>query len=44
MSFICGEKSDFKYKSYGFGKLLVIRREDFIHLIKQFPDDYEDFC
>lgn len=43
-SFISGEKSDLKFRSYGFSKLLIIRREGFIDLLKDFPDDHEEFC
>jgi len=31
-------------RSLSFSKLLVIKREDFIELIKNYPEEYEKFC
>ena len=42
--FKAGQKDDSRYISYGFSTLLSIQRDDFIELLKKFPDDYETFC
>ena len=43
ISFITGFKAKEKYRSVGFTKLLLISREDFLKIIKDFPNDFERF-
>ncbi|CAD8122559.1 unnamed protein product [Paramecium sonneborni] len=43
VSFITGTPSIEKYKTIGFTKLLIIKRKDFLEVIKDYPDDYEVF-
>ncbi|EAS03486.2 cation channel family protein (macronuclear) [Tetrahymena thermophila SB210] len=43
-SFFTGEPRDINFRSLEFTTLLVIKRADFINLLKDYPDDYEVFC
>ncbi|KAL4510549.1 hypothetical protein ABPG72_004703 [Tetrahymena utriculariae] len=43
-SFFTGESRDINFRSLEFTTLLVIKRGDFISLLKDYPDDYEVFC
>ncbi|EAR85802.2 cation channel family protein (macronuclear) [Tetrahymena thermophila SB210] len=43
-SFFTGEPRDINFRSLEFTTLLVIKRGDFINLLKDYPDDYEVFC
>ncbi|KAL4494862.1 hypothetical protein ABPG73_004302 [Tetrahymena malaccensis] len=43
-SFFTGESRDINFRSLEFTTLLVIKRGDFINLLKDYPDDYEVFC
>ena len=40
-SFFTGISESYKIKSIDFSKLLIIKRENFLELLKEFPDDYE---
>ncbi|EAS01104.2 cyclic nucleotide-binding domain protein (macronuclear) [Tetrahymena thermophila SB210] len=44
ISFFTGKKRTFSVRSLDFCRLLVIRRQDFIQLLQEYPDDYEKFC
>jgi hypothetical protein len=35
---------NYNIRSIGFTTLLKIKREDFLNLLKEFPEDYESFC
>lgn len=43
-AFLTGQPIQEKYKSRGFSKLLRITRQDMIHILKEYPLDYEKFC
>ncbi|KAL4484099.1 hypothetical protein ABPG73_009297 [Tetrahymena malaccensis] len=44
ISFFTGKQRTFSVRSLDFCRLLVIRRQDFIQLLQEYPDDYEKFC
>ncbi|KAL4495023.1 hypothetical protein ABPG72_015723 [Tetrahymena utriculariae] len=44
ISFFTGKKRTFSVRSLDFCRLLVVRRQDFIQLLQEYPDDYEKFC
>lgn len=43
-SFFTGFSENMKIRTKEFCKMLSIKRSDFIHLLKEFPEDYEVFC
>lgn len=42
--FFTGEPNQNNIRSREFTTLLVIKREKYLALLKEFPDDYEQFC
>jgi potassium voltage-gated channel Eag-related subfamily H protein 5 len=42
--FITGLPSWETYKSIGFTQLLYIQRSEFMAILREYPDDYEQFC
>lgn len=43
-SFFTGLNEKYKVRTLDFTKLLVIKKNDFVELIKNYNDDYEKFC
>lgn len=43
-SFLSGVKAPEKYKSIGFANLYLLKRDDFIAIIRGFPTDFEKYC
>jgi CRP-like cAMP-binding protein len=42
--FFTGEKRIYGVRTREFSTLLKIRREDFLAVVRQVPDEYEKFC
>ena len=43
-TFFTGKTRNFCVRSNTFTTLLFVKRQDFIDLVRQYPDDYEKFC
>lgn len=43
-SFFTGVAQTYTIRSREFTTLLYIKRDEFVELLQQFPDDYENFC
>ncbi len=42
--FLTGNTPEMKLSSYSFVKLIILARTDFLKVLKDSPDDYEEFC